>query len=87
MANVDRVMGGKKLSSCITGSEDQDLRWRSDSLMTENRTLYNYPQRRICVGAEERKIPAEGAVHRPPKLRKRFAGLCKYYNCQAAHSL
>jgi hypothetical protein len=35
-------MGWKKLSSCITGSGDQELLWRSDSLMTENRILGNH---------------------------------------------
>jgi hypothetical protein len=62
MAGVERAMGWKKLSSCITGAVDQELLWHSNSLVTENRILGNHVKGGVWLSEDARKALAESGT-------------------------
>jgi hypothetical protein len=58
-AEVERVMGWKKLLAYITGSVDQELLLRNEDLVTENRLLRQQITGRVRLTDGERKSLAE----------------------------
>ena len=52
-------MGWKRLLAYITGSVDQELLWRNEYLVTENRLLRAQIKGRIRLSDDERKTLAE----------------------------